>query len=134
MRMGRAMRPPTSRARRPRAPAAERPEPSSRQAGTAPAARSLLGRCVTSCSEIRQELTPALWLWVFHPGVDSPEHEVLIHTDPGDVFTRVGVAKHRAEETKVLTNPEVRSIILQKGIKLTNYKELWLQIAKPPGN
>jgi predicted glycoside hydrolase/deacetylase ChbG (UPF0249 family) len=77
-----------------------------------------------------EELTPGLWLWVCHPGIDSPEHEFLIHTDPKDVFTGGGVAKHRAEETNVLTSPEIKTAILEKGIKLTNYKDLWLEIGK----
>jgi len=77
-----------------------------------------------------EEMTPGLWLWIFHPGADSPEHEFLIHTDPKDVFTGGGVAKHRAEETKVLTSPEIKTAILEKGIKLTNYKDLWLEKAK----
>ena len=75
--------------------------------------------------KILQEVTPALWLWVFHPGVDSPEHEVLIHTDPKEVFTGGGVARHRAEETNVLTSPEIRSIIRKKNIQLTHYGNPW---------
>jgi hypothetical protein len=71
------------------------------------------------------KLEPGLWLWVTHPGIDTPEQNALIHTHPDHVFPGGGVGKHRAAELEVLTSSEVRSIILKKGIKLTNYKELW---------
>lgn len=74
--------------------------------------------------KILEELTPGLWLWVFHPGIDSPEHNALIHTKPEDVFKAGGVGKHRAEETNVLTSPEIKSIIHKRNIRLTNYAEL----------
>ena len=72
-----------------------------------------------------QELEPGLWLWVCHIGIDSPEQNVLIHSKPEDIFSGGGVGKHRAAEMDVLTSIEVKSIILKKGIKLTNYRELW---------
>ena len=68
---------------------------------------------------------PGLYLWVNHIGIDSPEQNALIHTLPEHIFPGGGVGKHRAEETNVLTSIEVKSIILKKGIKLTNYRELW---------
>jgi predicted glycoside hydrolase/deacetylase ChbG (UPF0249 family) len=69
-------------------------------------------------------LTPGLWLWVNHPGIESPEHNALVHTDPRDVFTGGGVGKHRAEETHVLTSPEIKNVIERKGIRLTSYRDL----------
>ncbi len=69
-------------------------------------------------------LTMGLWLWVNHPGIDSPEHNALIHTDPRAVFTGGGVGKHRAEETNVLTSPEIKKVIERKGIRLTSYRDL----------
>ena len=72
-----------------------------------------------------QELKPGLWLWVCHIGIDSPEQNALIHTKPDHIFTGGGVGKHRAAETDVLTSIDVKSMILIKGIKLTNYRELW---------
>jgi len=71
------------------------------------------------------ELKPGLWLWVNHVGIDSPEQNALIHTRPEDIFVYGGVGKHRAAELKALTSIEVKSIILQKNIILTNYRELW---------
>ncbi|MGW8181765.1 MAG: ChbG/HpnK family deacetylase, partial [bacterium] len=45
-----------------------------------------------------EDLGPGLWLWVCHIGIDSPEQNALIHTDPKDVFTNGGVGLHRASE------------------------------------
>jgi predicted glycoside hydrolase/deacetylase ChbG (UPF0249 family) len=77
-----------------------------------------------------EDLGPGLWLWGNHLGIDSPEQNALVHTKAEDFSVEGGVGKHRAEETKVLISPEVKSMILEKGIKLTNYKELWLEIMK----
>jgi predicted glycoside hydrolase/deacetylase ChbG (UPF0249 family) len=77
--------------------------------------------------EILRGLGPGLWLWVSHVGIDSPEQRALIHTAPEDIFVEGGVGAHRAAELSVLTSLEIRSIILQRGIKLTNYRELWKQ-------
>ena len=57
--------------------------------------------------------------------IDSPEQNALIHTKPEDIFTGGGVGKHRAAELDALTSIEVKSMILIKSIKLTNYRELW---------
>jgi len=77
--------------------------------------------------EILEGLTPGVWLWVCHVGIDSPEQRALIHTAPEDIFVEGGVGLHRAAELQVVTSLEVRSIILKKGIQLTNYRELWKQ-------
>ena len=77
--------------------------------------------------EILEGLGPGLWLWVCHVGIDSPEQQALIHTAPEDIFVDGGVGQHRAEEMKVVTSLEVKSMILKKGIRLTNYRELWKQ-------
>ncbi len=68
-------------------------------------------------------LQPGLWLWVCHIGIDSPEQNALIHSAREDIFVE-GVGLHRAAELAVLTSPELKSMILKKGIKLTNYREL----------
>ena len=72
-----------------------------------------------------EALTPGLWLWVSHIGIDSPEQRALIHWEPKDIFVDAGVGRHRAEELNVLTSLEVKSEILRKGIVLTNYREVW---------
>lgn len=75
----------------------------------------------TTALKILEELKPGLWLWVFHPGIDSPEQNALVHTKPEDVFTGAGVGKHRAEETNVLTSPGINSVIRKKNIRLIHY-------------
>ena len=72
-----------------------------------------------------KSLQPGLWLWVTHLGIDSPEQNALIHTHPGDVMPGGGVGKHRTAELEVVTSNEVKSMILEKGIQLTNYRHLW---------
>lgn len=69
-------------------------------------------------------LTPGLWLWVAHPGIESPEHNALVHSSPEDRFSGGGVGRHRAAETDVLTSREVREAIAKKKIRLTTYREL----------
>jgi hypothetical protein len=70
------------------------------------------------------QLTPGLWLWVAHPGIESPEQNALVHTSPEDRFTGGGVGRHRAAETAVLTSREVKDAIAGKKIRLTTYREL----------
>ena len=83
-----------------------------------------LGQKKEVASKNLEQLTPGLWLWVFHPGINSPEQRALVHVKKED-FTGVGgVGLHRAEETDVLTSPEIKSLITKKRIQLTNYKEL----------
>ena len=78
-----------------------------------------------SAVKMLEELEPGLWLWVCHPGIDSPEQNALIHTALGDIFIEGGVGPHRAEILRTLTSIEVKSEILRKGIKLINYRDLW---------
>jgi chitin disaccharide deacetylase len=70
------------------------------------------------------QLTPGLWLWVAHPGIESPEQNSLVHTSPEDRFTDGGVGRHRAAETKVLMSEAVRDAIVKKKIRLTTYRDL----------
>jgi predicted glycoside hydrolase/deacetylase ChbG (UPF0249 family) len=72
-----------------------------------------------------EKLEPGLYMWMCHIGINSPEQRALIHTKPEDIFVDGGVGVHRAEELRVLTSLEVKSVILKKGIKLTTYRELW---------
>ncbi len=71
-----------------------------------------------------RDLGPGLWLWVCHIGIESPEQDALIHTAPDEIFTEGGVGRHRAAELDVVTSLELKSMILKKGIKLINYREL----------
>ena len=74
--------------------------------------------------EMLDELDSGLWLWVCHPGIDSPEQNALIHTSPEDIFVEGGVGPHRAAILKTLMSLKLKSIILKKGIALTDYKKL----------
>jgi predicted glycoside hydrolase/deacetylase ChbG (UPF0249 family) len=79
-----------------------------------------------SALSILKELEPGLWLWICHPGIESPEQNALIHTSPEDIMVDGGtVGIHRTMITETLTSVELKSIILKRGIKLTDYKELW---------
>ncbi len=83
-----------------------------------------LGTKIAHTVELLSGLEPGLYCWVCHPGIDSPEHEVLIHTNPVSIYTDGTVGKHRAEITEVVTSIELKSIIMKRGIKLTNYREM----------
>ena len=71
-----------------------------------------------------ESLEPGLWLWICHPGIDSPEQRALIHTAAADIKIE-GVGKRRAEILNILTGLELKSVILKRGIKLTDYRQIW---------
>ncbi len=75
--------------------------------------------------EMLEKLKPGLWIWVCHPGIDSPEQNSLIHSAPVDIFIEGGVGPHREAVLDALTSIELKSVILKKGIILTNYRDLW---------
>ena len=75
--------------------------------------------------KIFRELEPGLYLWVSHPGIDSPEHRALIHTDPSAIFTEGGVGIHRAAVLEAQCSIELKSIAMQRGIKLVSYTDVW---------
>lgn len=77
-----------------------------------------------SALKMLEGLSPRLYLWVCHPGIESPEQYALIHTSVEDIMID-GVGLHRAMVTNTLTSIELKSVIFKKGIKLTDYKELW---------
>jgi hypothetical protein len=81
------------------------------------------GKLASALKRIDQ-LTPGLWLWVAHPGIESPEQNALFHSSPEDRFTGGGVGKHRAAETAVLTSREVKDAIARKKIRLMTYRDL----------
>ncbi len=84
--------------------------------------------------KVLQEIKPGLWLMVCHPGIDSPEQNALIHTAVKDIQVDGGVGLHRAEVLKMLTSIEMKSIILKRNIKLTNYRQLWREKNKKAGH
>jgi chitin disaccharide deacetylase len=68
-------------------------------------------------------LTPGLWLWVAHIGIQSPEQDALIHTKPEDVFPD-GVGRHRFAELNAITSEEIKDIIRKRNIRLVSYRDL----------
>lgn len=70
-----------------------------------------------------EELTPGLWLLVDHLLLDSPESQVLVHSEPADVM-RGGVGNLRVAETECLLSPRIKEIIARRGVKLTDYRAL----------
>lgn len=73
--------------------------------------------------EMLGKLEPGLYMWMCHIGIDSPEQRALIHTRLEDIFVEDGVGALRAEELRIVTSPEVKSMILKRGIRLTTYRE-----------
>jgi hypothetical protein len=71
-----------------------------------------------------ENLGAGLWLWNVHIGIDSPEQIALIHSRVEDRFKNGGVGPHRAEELRVICDDEVKELIRNRGMKLTNYREL----------
>jgi predicted glycoside hydrolase/deacetylase ChbG (UPF0249 family) len=79
---------------------------------------------LASAIQMLDELEPGLWLWVCHPGIDSPEQNSLIHFFPEHIMRGGGFGAHRAAVLDVLTNPGVTSTILRKRIVLTDYRDV----------
>lgn len=78
----------------------------------------------TAILDLLEKLTPGLWLWATHPGIDSPEQRALVHTKVEDRVTEGGgVGMHRAVITQALTDPDVKAVIRRRGIKLTRYRD-----------
>ncbi len=86
-------------------------------------------KIVTATKQL-EELTPGLWLWVNHIGIDSPEQNAMIHTKHDHIFRGGGVGKHRAAELETLTSIQVKSMILMKQIKTVSYHDLWMEQKK----
>jgi hypothetical protein len=62
------------------------------------------------------ELTPGLWLWVVHIGIDSPEQNSLVHSAPEHQFKNTGVGQHRAAELNVVTSQSVKFLMSLSGM------------------
>ena len=77
---------------------------------------------IATAVEMIDNLDPGLYLWVCHPGIDSPEQNVLMHSFPEHVFKDSGVGKHRAEVLKALTSYDLKAAVISSGIILTDYK------------
>ncbi len=58
-----------------------------------------------------------LWLFVEHPGLDTPEMRAIGHKGYEDV------AADRDGVTKMFTSEKVKAVIKRRGIKLVSYAD-----------
>lgn len=65
-----------------------------------------------------EALEPGTYLFVEHPGLNTPEMQAIGHKGYEDV------AADRAAVTAVFTSPEVKAAIQEQGIQLISYREL----------
>jgi chitin disaccharide deacetylase len=65
-----------------------------------------------------ETLGPGLWLHIDHAATDDPEMRAVGH--PGYEW----VAADRSAVLEAWTSPKVREVIIRRGIKLTNYRDL----------
>jgi hypothetical protein len=69
-----------------------------------------------------EALEPGLWLWVEHPGIDSPEQEAL---RPASTDRPAGwVGRDRSSVTRMLEDARLVEAIRKKGILLVDYRDL----------
>jgi predicted glycoside hydrolase/deacetylase ChbG (UPF0249 family) len=77
-----------------------------------------------SAVDMLETMGPGLWLWYCHPGIDSPEQNALIHESQADIMEDGGVGRHRTAVLETLMSIEVKSMILKRGIILTDYRKI----------
>jgi len=65
-----------------------------------------------------ERLEPGTYLYVEHPGLNTPEAQAIYHTGYENVATE------RQTVTDIFTHPDVKKVIIQKGIRLISYKDL----------
>lgn len=71
--------------------------------------------------EILENLKPGLWLFICHPGMDTPEMRA-INNDSDDATKRMSI--HREAVTRSLTSERIKKIVEEKRIKLVSYRDL----------
>jgi len=64
---------------------------------------------------------PKLYMFVCHPGVNTPELAAMTDLNPTGVKP---MAVHRQAETGVLCSREFKAALERRGLRLTNYREL----------
>jgi len=80
-------------------------------------AKTAKGR-IRSFIENLEGLKPGKYLFVEHPGLDTPEMQAIGHKGYYDV------AKDRDAVTEIFTSPDVKKAIKRLGIELISYKHL----------
>ncbi len=68
--------------------------------------------------EALEKLGPGTWLFVEHPGTDTPEMRAMGHKGYEDV------AADRDGVTRALTSEKVKAVVKARGIKLISYADL----------
>lgn len=77
---------------------------------------------LTAALEIIAQMTePRVYLFVLHPGTDSPEMAAMTDLNPTGVRP---MAAHRQAEADLLCNPEFKAAVRQRGLQLIGYREL----------
>lgn len=79
---------------------------------------STLAERIDNFSAGLEQLEPGFYLFIEHPGVDSPEMQAIWHTGYENV------AVDRDWVTKVFTSEKVKKVIKKKGINLISYGDL----------
>lgn len=73
---------------------------------------------VVQFTKLLERLGAGTWMFVEHPGINTPELQAIGHTGYENVaIDRVGV-------TNMFTNERVKKVIKDRNIKLINYKDL----------
>jgi predicted glycoside hydrolase/deacetylase ChbG (UPF0249 family) len=68
--------------------------------------------------KLLEELKPGLWVFVEHPGLDTPEMQAIGHDG------NENVNEARAAVTDAFTSENVKAIVRRRGIKLISYADL----------
>ena len=69
--------------------------------------------------EILENLTPGLWMFIEHPGKDTPEMRAIGHIGYRDVaIDREGV-------TRAFISEKVKDVIEKRGIILMSYADVY---------
>ena len=71
----------------------------------------------TAMVKLLENLKPGLWLFVEHPGLDTPEMQAISHTGSNDVH------KERAAVTDAFSSEKVKQVVRRRGIKLVGYAD-----------
>ena len=69
--------------------------------------------------EMLEGLTPGLWLFVAHPAARTPELEA-VDTGTGSMW-----AERRSSVLASWTDPEIRTLMEERGIELVSMRDLW---------
>lgn len=69
--------------------------------------------------KILENLKPGIWLFVEHPGLDTPEMRAIGHEGYRNV------AADRDGVTKAFTSDKVKEVIRKRGIKLASYADIY---------